>query len=74
LSDDSEEQLVRELQAAHADQQRVLAEMVVVAQRRRAAVEALRRRGRSQTWIAARIGISKQAVSLLLKGSPLRGG
>ncbi len=63
----SENELVRELQAAHADQERATAELAAARQRRREAATGLRNRGRSMSWIASQIGVTQQAVDGFLK-------
>lgn len=63
----SEEELVRELQAAHADQERLDAELAAARQRRREAAAGLRNLGRSMNWIAGQIGVTQQAVDGFLK-------
>jgi hypothetical protein len=63
----SEEELVRELQAAHADQERLDAELAAARQRRREAAAGLRSLGRSMNWIASQIGVTQQAVDGFLK-------
>jgi hypothetical protein len=63
----SEEELVRELQAAHADQERLDSELAAARQRRREAAAGLRSLGRSMNWIASQIGVTQQAVDGFLK-------
>lgn len=63
----SEEKLVRELRAAHADQERLDAELAAARQRRREAAAGLRSLGRSMNWIAGQIGVTQQAVDGFLK-------
>lgn len=63
----SEEELVRELRAAHADQERLDSELAAARQRRREAAAGLRGLGRSMSWIAGQIGVTQQAVDGFLK-------
>ena len=63
----SEEELVRELRAAHADQERLAAELVAARQRRREAAAGLRDLRRPMSWIADQIGVTQQAVDGFLK-------
>jgi hypothetical protein len=63
----SEDELVRELQAAHADQQRLEPELAAARQRRREAAAGLRNLGKPMSWIAAQIGVTQQAVDGFLK-------
>jgi hypothetical protein len=63
----SEDELVRELRAAHADQERLDAELAAARQRRREAAAGLRSLGRSMNWIARQIGVTQQAVDGFLK-------
>jgi hypothetical protein len=63
----SEEELVRELRAAHADQECLDAELAAARQRRREAAAGLRSLGRSMNWIAGQIGVTQQAVDGFLK-------
>lgn len=69
----SEEELVRELRAAHEDQKRAAAEGAAARQRRREAAEGLRTLGRPMSWIAAQIGVTQQAVDGFLKYKERRG-
>ena len=69
----SEEELVRELRAAHADQKRAAAEGAAARQRRREAAEGLRALGRPMSWIADQIGVTQQAVDGFMKYKERRG-
>lgn len=62
-----ESRALKQLLAAHADLQRLTAEMAAARQRRRDAAAALTALGRGQTWIAAQLGVSPQAVDSFLK-------
>lgn len=63
----SEEELVQELRAAHADQERLDAELAAARQRRREAAAGLRSLGKTMSWIAGQIGVTQQAVDGFLK-------
>jgi len=63
----SEDELVRDLRAAHADQERLDAELAAARQRRREAAAGLRGLGKSMNWIAGQIGVTQQAVDGFLK-------
>jgi len=62
-----EDDLVRALRKAHADQDRAAAELADARQRRREAAAGLRSLGKSMSWIAAKIGVTQQAVDGFLK-------
>jgi hypothetical protein len=64
---DDQGRALAELLAAHADMERLTAEIAVVRQRRRDAARRLIDLGRGTTWIARQLGVTPQAVDGFLK-------
>jgi hypothetical protein len=64
---DDERRVLRELLAAHADMERLTAEIGVVRQRRRDAARRLIELGRGTSWIARQLGVTAQAVDGFIK-------
>ncbi|WP_255788244.1 helix-turn-helix domain-containing protein [Mycobacteroides abscessus] len=58
---------VSELVAAHADVERLTADLLEASKRRRAAARQLIELGRGTSWIARHLGVSPQAVDQFLK-------
>lgn len=64
---DDERRAVRELLAAHADMERLTAEISAARQRRRDAARRLIALGRGTSWIARQLGVTAQAVDGFVK-------
>ncbi|MEU7631774.1 LuxR family transcriptional regulator [Nocardia sp. NPDC049220] len=58
----SEDELVAEFKAAHADTVRLDEELAAARRRRRGAGEKLKKLGRGTSWMARLIGVTPQAV------------
>jgi len=61
------QQAVDELLAAHADMERLSEDLAEARERRRIAAQRLVELGARQTWIAAQLGVTPQAVDSFLK-------
>ncbi|MFL0294996.1 LuxR family transcriptional regulator [Mycobacterium sp. SMC-18] len=59
--------VLAELVRAHADLERLTAELADTRERRRRAAGWLVEHGRGTTWIAAQLGVTRQAVDGFLK-------
>jgi len=64
---DEEGRVLAALLAAHADMERLTAEIGVARQRRRDAARRLIALGRGTSWIARQLGVTPQAVDGFLK-------
>ncbi|WP_136246263.1 LuxR family transcriptional regulator [Mycobacterium intracellulare] len=64
---DDERRALRELLAAHADMERLTAEISAARQRRRDAARRLIALGRGTSWIARQLGVTAQAVDGFVK-------
>ena len=64
---EEERAVLAELLAAHADMERLTAEIGVTRQRRRDAARQLIELGRGTSWIAQQLGVTAQAVDGFLK-------
>lgn len=58
---------VSELVTAHADMERLTADLLAARERRRAAARQLIELGRGTSWIARQLGVTPQAVDQFLK-------
>ncbi len=61
------QEAVDELLAAHADMERLSEDLAEARERRRIAAQRLVEMGARQTWIAAQLGVTPQAVDSFLK-------
>jgi hypothetical protein len=70
----NEDDAVDALLTAHADMARLTVELADARERRRAAARQLVELGRGTSWIAARLGVTPQAVDGFLKYKERAGG
>ena len=70
----NEDDAVEALLTAHADMARLTVELADARERRRAAARQLVELGRGTSWIAARLGVTPQAVDGFLKYKERAGG
>ena len=68
-----ESEALAELVRAHADLERLTDEAADARERRRRAAQRLVEAGRGTTWIAAQLGVTKQAVDGFLKYKERKG-
>lgn len=68
-----ESEALAELVRAHADLERLTDEAADARERRRQAAQRLVAAGRGTTWIAAQLGVTKQAVDGFLKYKERKG-
>jgi hypothetical protein len=68
-----ESEALSELVRAHADLERLTDEAADARERRRQAAQRLVEAGRGTTWIAAQLGVTKQAVDGFLKYKERKG-
>jgi hypothetical protein len=68
-----EGEALSELVRAHADLERLTGEAADARERRRRAAQRLVEAGRGTTWIAAQLGVTKQAVDGFLKYKERKG-
>ena len=68
-----ESEALAELVRAHADLERLTDEAADARERRRQAAQCLVAAGRGTTWIAAQLGVTKQAVDGFLKYKERKG-
>jgi hypothetical protein len=68
-----ESEALAELVRAHADLERLTDEAADARERRRQAAQHLAAAGRGTTWIAAQLGVTKQAVDGFLKYKERKG-
>ncbi|SKU63481.1 Uncharacterised protein [Mycobacteroides abscessus subsp. abscessus] len=64
---DAETTAVNELLAAHAEMERLTADLLATRERRRSAARRLIELGRGTSWIARQLGVTPQAVDQFLK-------
>ncbi len=68
-----ESEALAELVRAHADLERLTGEAADARERRRRAAQQLVAAGRGTTWIAAQLGVTKQAVDGFLRYKERKG-